>query len=153
MRGGIQGDHAAHAVAKENDTGRVCAETLCVGRVAQIGEGALRVFDRVLEAECPGRSPAAAVIEVEDVPALAPDGLREIEVLLIAGKAMQQKDRAMGPGACRFVEQRVERGAMAGELKSFHGRGRGLVLWRVRGDGRWRLSGQCGRKQKSCKKN
>jgi hypothetical protein len=46
----------------------------------------LGVFDGVSEGEVAGRAPGAAVVEVDDVPAVAANGLGEIEIFSLPGK-------------------------------------------------------------------
>jgi hypothetical protein len=53
------------------------------------------VVDAVGKAELSAASPGAAVIEIDDVPAMRPHRLSDIEIAFIAGKAMQEEHRRM----------------------------------------------------------
>ena len=54
---------------------RIGAQVIGVGGIAHVGDGGLRIFDAVGEGEIAGRAPGAAIVEVEDVPAGAAQGL------------------------------------------------------------------------------
>jgi hypothetical protein len=129
LRSGVAGHESAHAVADKNDVGGVGSELFRVGSVAQIGDGGLRVFNRVGEGEVAGGAPGAAVVEVEDVPAVAADGLGEVEILFVAGEAVKKKDDRVRACSFRDVSEGVEHGPVAGNLEGFHGGGIGLVGW------------------------
>ena len=90
LRGGVSGHESAHAVADEDDVGGVGAELFRVGGIAQVGDGGLGVFDGVGEGEVAGRTPGAAIVEVDDVPAVAANGLGEVEILFVAGEAVEK---------------------------------------------------------------
>jgi hypothetical protein len=108
-----------------------------MGGVAQIGDGGLGVFDGVGEGEVAGGAPGAAVVEVDDVPAITADGLREVKIFFVAGEAVKKEDD--GVRACSFgdVGEGVEHGSVAGDLEGLHGGGIGLVGRGVGGDSRW----------------
>jgi len=125
--GDVAGHEAAHAVADEDDVGGVGAETLCVGRVAHVGDSGLGVFDGVGEGEVAGRAPGAAIVEVENVPSGAADGLGEVEILLVAGEAVEEDDDGMRACSGGDVDEGVEHGSVAGKLEALHGGGIGLV--------------------------
>ena len=84
----------------------------------------------------PGRAPGAAVVEEEDVVAGAAEGLGDVEVLLVAGEAVEEDDYGMRAGAGGYVDEGVEEGAVAGELEGFEGGGIGFV-----GGGSWSIGG------------
>ena len=131
----VSGHEAAHTVADENDVGGVGAEFARVGGVAQVGDGGLRVFDGVSEGEVAGRAPGAAVVEVNDVPTVAADGLREIEILFVAGEAVKEEDDRVWACSLGDVGKGVEHGSVAGDLKALHSGWVCLVWPGVRGDG------------------
>ena len=82
----MPGDHERAGVdAVARDGGGLLKEL-------QRGEG---VFGRVAEGEGARTAPGAAVMERQDIPAGAPRRLRKIQILLIAGKAMEQQQRGM----------------------------------------------------------
>ena len=106
MSRGVQTQEATHAVTDNGDLGRVAAIFLGVFRISQESNRCLRVFDGVAERKRSGAAPGAAIVRNQDVPAGAPDGVSEIHVLLVAGKAVQQQDdrmrtRARTPGRRR----------------------------------------------------
>ena len=84
------GEHAAHGVSGEDDGVGVGAEFGGVGGGAEVADGGLHVFDAVGEGEVAGATPGAAVVEEEDVVAGAAEGLRDVEVLLVAGEAVEE---------------------------------------------------------------
>jgi len=135
LRGGVAGYEAAHAVTDEDDVGGVGAELFRVGWVAQVGDGGLRVFDGVGEGEVAGRAPGAAIVEVDDVPTVAANGLGEVEIFFVAGEAVEEEDDWMRAGAFGDVGEGVEHGAVAGDLEGLHGCGICFVGWWVGGDG------------------
>jgi len=145
--GALDGHEASHAVADEDEVGGVDAEFFGVGRVAQIGDGGLDVFDAVGEGEVAGRTPGAAVVEVEDVPARAANGLGEVEILLIAGEAVEEDDGGMRACSRGDVDEGVEEGSVAGELKRLHGSRILLVGNWIGGDGGLRGEGNSGAKE------
>src|SRR5260370_15392482 len=104
----------------ENEKGRVGAEFARVGGVAQVGDGGLSVFDGVGEGEVAGGAPGAAVVEVDDVPAVAADGLGDVEILFVAGEAVEEEDDGGGAGAFGDVGAGLDHGAVAGDLDGFH---------------------------------
>ncbi len=86
------------------------------------------VFDGVGEGEVAGRAPGAAVVEVDDIPAVAADGLGEVEVFFVAGEAVEKDDGWVWAWAFGDVGEGVEHGSVAGDLKCFE-RGRiGFVI-------------------------
>src|SRR5947208_1084764 len=66
-----------------------------------------RIFRCVPETEIALAAPRTAVVEVKDVASFAPDGLRQVKVLLVSGKTMQQDDRRMRPCARGQVHDAV----------------------------------------------
>jgi hypothetical protein len=135
LGGGVSSHEAAHAVADEHDRTGVGAELLCSGWIAKEGDGGLRVFEGVGEREVAGRTPGAAIVEVEDVPACATDGLGEVEVLLVAGKAVEEDCNWMRTSPFCDVGDGVQHGSVAGELKALDGRWVGFVGDGVCGEG------------------
>ena len=160
LRADVAGHEAAHAVADEDDVGGVGAELFRVGGVAQIGDGGLGVFDGVGEGEVAGRAPGAAVVEVDDVPAVAADGLGEVEILFVAGEAVKEEDDGVRACSLGDVGEGVEHGAVAGDLEGLHRGGIGFVGGGVGGDGRGKFLGRkrerkqgaqkCGGETKRC---
>jgi len=69
------------------------------------------------EGEVAGGAPGAAVVEVDDVPAIAADGLREVEILFIAGEAVKEEDDRVRSCSFGDVGEGVERGSVAGIWK------------------------------------
>ena len=53
MRGGVEAEEAAHAVADDGDFCGVGAVFFCVVGIAEEGDRGLRVFDRVAEGKIP----------------------------------------------------------------------------------------------------
>ena len=60
--------------------------------------------------------------------------MREVEVALVAGEAVEQDDDGMGTGAGRYVDDSVEEFAVAGKLEGLHGGGLRCIVGRVDGD-------------------
>ncbi len=140
------GDHAAHGVSGEDDASGVGAEVDGVGGVAEVGDGGVDVFDGVGEGEVAGAAPGAAVVEEEDVVAGAAEGLGEVEILLVAGEAVEEEDYGVRACSGGDVDEGVEEGAVAGELEGFDGGGIGRGVCGIGGDG----SRGLGRGGKSC---
>ena len=143
----LDGHEASHAVTDEDEVGGVDAELFSVGGITQIGDGGLDVFDAVGEGEVAGRAPGAAVVEVEDVPASATNGLGEVEILLVAGEAVEENDGRVRPGARGDVDEGVQEGSVARELKRLHGSRILLVGNWIGGDGGLRGEGNSGAKE------
>jgi hypothetical protein len=139
LRADVAGHESAHAVADEDDVGGIGAELARVGGVAQVSDGGLRVFDGVGEGEVAGRAPGAAVVEVDDVPAIAADGLREVEIFFIAGEAVKKDDDRVWACSLGDVGEGVEHGSVAGDLKGLHCGWIGFVGRGVGGYGRGEL--------------
>ncbi len=99
---------SAHAVAYENNAGRIKPQYLRHFRRAQIIDCRSRILDGMREGEVPGRTPGTSVVEVEDIPSGTANILRQIEIALVTGKPMQQHHRRMRPRSCRDVDERVE---------------------------------------------
>ena len=135
VRAGDSGDHAAHAVADEDEVVRVGAEAGGVGGIAEVGDGGVGVFDGVGEGEVAGGAPGAAVVEEEDVVAGAAEGLGDVEIFFVAGEAVEEDDGGMRACSGGDVDEGVEQGAVAGELEGVDGGGMGLVGGGVGGDG------------------
>src|SRR5690348_3433207 len=75
-------------------------------------------------------------MEGQHVPAGTARGLGEIEILLVAGKSMKQKERGVRPCARSEIKDRVHSASVRGEDEGFHRRRMGPVRWRVGDDGR-----------------
>ena len=141
LRAGVAGHESAHAVTDENDVARVGAKLFRVGGIAQIGDGGLCVFDGVGEGEVARRSPGPAVVEVDDVPAVAADGLRQVKILLITGEAVKQEDDWVWACSLGDVGEGVEHRSVAGNLEGLHRGGVGFVGGRIGGDRRGKFLG------------
>ena len=63
----------------------------------------------------------SAVIELDDVPAVAADRLRDVEIFFIAGEAVKKEDDGVWAGAFGDVGEGVEHGSVAGDLKALRG--------------------------------
>ncbi len=146
VRGGVEAEESAHAVADDGDFRRVGAVLLGVGGIAQEGDRGLRVFDGVAEGELAGAAPGAAIVRDEDVPPGAADGVGEIHVLFVAGKSVEKQDDGMRAGAGCEVEDGVEARVVADDVGRFHcgwevfvarwiGDDRGGDVLRIRADG------------------
>ena len=122
-------------MADENDVRRVGVEFLRISRIANVGDGGLHVFDGVGEGEVAGRAPGAAVVEVDDVPTGAADGLGEVEIFFVAGEAVEEKYDFVGSGSGCDIGDGVEQSAVAWDLECFEGGGVGLVGRGICGDG------------------
>ena len=61
-------------------------------------------------------------MEKQHVPARAPDRLREIEILLVARKSVQQHDRGVGLRSGCEVEEAVDLDVTGRDRDRFHGR-------------------------------
>jgi hypothetical protein len=139
VRASLECHEAARAVTNENDVAGVGAELFGIGGIADIGDGGLSVFDGVSEGEVAGGALGATVLEVDHVPAIAADGLREVEILFVSGKAVEKDDDRMRACSGGDVGERVELGAVAGNLKGLHC-GWVCLVWRRFGcDGRGKL--------------
>ena len=77
------------------------------------GDGHIGILQRIGEGEFAGAAPGAAIVQRQHREAGAADRLGEIEILLVAGKAVEQHHGRMGHGAARRIEHRVHRRAMA----------------------------------------
>jgi len=141
LRANVAGHEAAHTVADEDDVGGVGAEFFRVGGIAQIGDGGLGVFDGVGEGEVAGGAPGAAVVEVDDVPAVAANGLGEVEIFFVAGEAVEEEDDRVRARSLGDVGEGVEHGSVAGDLEGFHCCGVCFVGRGVSGDGAGELLG------------
>ena len=120
--------------------------------IAQVGDGGVGVFDGMGEGEVAGRTPGAAVVEVDDVPPIAADGLGEVEIFLVAGEAVQEEDYGMWCRAGSDIGDGVEERAVAGDLEGFEGGGIGLVVGGVGGDGGGKLLSIEGERKKGAEK-
>ena len=87
---------AAHAMAADQDAVRIDAILRGVLGLAQEGHRRFGILDRAGEAESAGRAPTAAIVHRQHIPAGAPDRLRQVEILLVAGQAVQQQQRRLG---------------------------------------------------------
>ena len=126
---------------------RVRVEACSVGGIAEVSESGFGVLHGVAEGEAAGGSPGTAIVEVKDVPAGAADGLREVEVALVAGKAVEEDDRGVRGGAGGDVDEGIELVAVAGDLEGLRGgRVRGVGCG-VGEDGGGSLLGEQGRRQ------
>ncbi len=104
MSGCLGGDPAAETVAGEDNVLCVDAEPGGVGGIFKIGENGVGVFEIVGEAVTTGTAPGAAIVECDGVPTEAACGLREIEVLLVAGETVARSrwcDADLDLTACR----------------------------------------------------
>src|SRR5262245_43827105 len=82
------------------------------------------------ERETARAAPAPAIMQRQHVPPCAPRGLGEIEVLLVAGKAVEEQQRGMRSRTGGCVEQRVHCSIPRRDHQRRHGR-------RVCGIARW----------------
>ena len=113
-------------MADDDDAMGVDAVLLIVGGVEEEADLGVGVFGGVLEGEVAFDAPRAAIVHGEDVPAVGAKALREVEVLLKAGKAVED-DRG-GVRACSRgeIEDAEEIAAVAGQ-NGLLGRGRRVV--------------------------
>ena len=73
------------------------------------------ILDHMFEAIIALRAPGAAIVKEHDIVAGATDGLGEIEVLFIAGIAVQHQDGWVRAWAAGDVDQSVQARALAFE--------------------------------------
>src|SRR5438067_2412413 len=95
VAGGERGDPAAHAVAADHHAFWIDTERACGGGIVQKGEHGVRVLEIVGEAKVAWAAPRAAVIHGDGVPSGAPRRLGEVEILLVAGKAVEEHEGGM----------------------------------------------------------
>ena len=134
MRGGVEAEEAAHAVADDGDFGWVGAVCFGVRGIAEECNCGLRVFDGVAEGEFALAAPGAAVVGDEDVPASAADGIGEVHVLLVAGESVEEQDDGMRAGAGGKIDDGVEARVVADDVGSFHHGGDLFVARGIGGD-------------------
>ena len=128
VRDGGGGHVSAHAVADDDDAVRVDAVLLRSCGIEQEADLGVGVLGGVREGEVAFDAPRAAVVHGEHVPAVGAEGLGEVEVLLEAGKAVE--DDGGGVRACSGgeIEDAEEIAAVAGQDDLLHGSGRGVRL-------------------------
>lgn len=142
MRGDDGGDHAAHRVTDEDEVVGVDAEFSGVGGDADVGECGVGIFDGMGERKISWRTPRPAVVEVENVVASAAKGLGDVEVLLVAGEAVEKHNGGVWVGSGGDVDEGVEEGAVAGELEGLEGCGKLFVGGGILIEGTGGLRGQ-----------
>jgi hypothetical protein len=136
-----------------NDVAGVGAELFGIGGIANVGDGGMRIFDRVSKGKITGRAPGPAVIEVKNVPSGAAEGLRKIEIFLVAGESVEKDDDRMRACTGRDVGERIELGAVAGDLKCLHCSRVCFVWCRIGRDGRGELLGADRTTERGAKKH
>src|ERR1700753_3710389 len=99
------------------------------------GSGGLGVCSGEEKGEGAGRAPGAAVVEGDDSPAGATDGLGKIEILFVAREPVEEENDWVRPGARCNVGDGIEGRAVAGDLEGCEGGGIGGVVRGVGGDG------------------
>ncbi len=114
----------------------VGAQRLGVRRIAHVGDGRLRVFDAVRKREVARRTPRAAIVEIQNIPAGSANRLREIKILLIARIAVQKNYDGMRPGPGGDIDDGIEQRAVTRKLHRHHRSGIGFVGSGIRRDGR-----------------
>ena len=144
---GLERHESAHAVAYEDDALWIRAKSGRICGIAEEGDGGVRVLDGVGEGKVAGRSPGAAVVEVKDVPAVAADGLGEVEITLVAREAVEKDDSGVWACSRGDIDEAVEERAVAGDLHGLHGGGVGFVGNRIGRDGGLRVERCCDRQK------
>ncbi len=91
----------------------------------------LRVFQAMREGEAAGAAPRAAIVQEDDVPSGAADGLGEIGIVFHAGQAVQQDDGRVRPRAARQIDDGVDVHAMARQREGHEAGGMILVRRRI----------------------
>ena len=84
----------------------------------------------------PGAAPRPSIIEGHGIPAGAPNRLRQIEILLVAGQAVQQHHGRVGARAGRDIGDAVDRHPAARDAQHLHARWMGRIDGRVGEDRR-----------------
>src|SRR3546814_16276513 len=114
--GGVDsgGHEAANAVARDNDGAGINAVSCDGGGLLKILQGVPGVFGGVGEGEAAGAAPTAAIMEGQDIPSGAAGGLGKVQILLVAGEAVEEEPRRVQAGTGGGVEDRVERPVFGG---------------------------------------
>ena len=103
------------------------------------------------ERETARAAPAPTMMQRQHVPPCAPRGLGEIEVLLVAGKAVEEHQRGMRSRTGGGVEQRVHCSIARRDHQRRHGRRVcGIARW-IDGYRRLDLRGRLPRRQDRCR--
>jgi hypothetical protein len=77
------------------DASRINAKTLGILGCPDEGERCLRIFQILRESEIARTAPRASIVYGDDSPTCATDSLCEVQVLLVARKAMKENERRM----------------------------------------------------------
>jgi hypothetical protein len=131
LRCGV-GDHpATHAVTGEDDAPGIDSKGCNVGRIAEKREHRAGVLKVLRKAEVARAAPGSAVVERHGIPAGAPQGLREIQILFVAGQAVADDYRWMRAGSGRLIDDAIDEEAVSGDVDHGHLSGMRLVRWRI----------------------
>ncbi len=140
MGRGVDRHPTAHAVADDHQAPGVDAQGLGVLRIAHIGQGRIGVLQVLREAEDTGAAPGAAIIDGDHVPPGPADGLGQVQVLLVAGQAVEQDHGGMLAGPGGQIGDAIDLHPMAGNVQHLHARRMGRVRGRVGIDRRRNLA-------------
>jgi hypothetical protein len=97
--GNMSGDKSSHAVA-DKDNPR-CIDRQLGGVAAGVKpiEGGLRIFQAVRERERAGATPRTTIMDGQDIPARPAYRLCAVQILLVPGQTMKEKNGRMRAGA------------------------------------------------------
>ena len=102
-------------MADDDDAVWIDAVLLIVGGVEQEVHLGVSILRGVCEGEVAFDASRAAVVHGEDVPAVSAEGLRDVEVLLEAGKAVKDDGGGVWSGAGGEIEDAEKIAAVAGQ--------------------------------------